>query len=184
VQYDRKGIRVDDKYETNEEGVFAIGDVTGGIMLAHVASEAGKACVEGIMGQKPDINHNVVPAVVFTNPEIATVGLTEEKAQQNGMEVSVGRFMFGANSKAVAQGEEFGFVKVVVNKLTEEIIGAHILGPDAGTIIHEAALAIANGLTVSEIENTIHAHPTLSEAFHEAVMNAADRAIHTAPKRK
>ena len=183
VQYDRQGITVDERFATNVAGVYAIGDVIGGMMLAHVASDEGKACVEYILGHKGHINYDAVPSVVFTSPEVATVGLTEEEATEKGLPLSVGRFLYGANSKAVAMGEESGIVKVIARADTKEIIGAHIFGYGASTMIHEAALAVENKLTVDDVARTIHAHPTLSEAFLEAVLAVDDRAIHAAPPR-
>jgi len=182
VEYDRKGIKVDKKFATNVKGVYTIGDVIGGHMLAHVASEEGKACVENILGLNRHINYDCVPAVVFTSPEIATVGLNEEEAIARGIPISVSKFMLGANSKAVAMGEEIGLVKVLAREPSKEVIGVHILGSHASTLIHEAALAVEHKLTVNDIARTIHAHPTISEAFLEAVLGLDDRAIHAAPK--
>jgi len=160
VKYDRKGIIVDEHFATNIPGVYAIGDVIGGMMLAHVASDEGKACVEHILGHGGHINYNAVPAVVFTSPEVATVGLTEEEATEKGIDIAVGKFMYGANSKAVAMGEESGLVKVIARADTGEIIGTHIFGNSASSLIHEAALAVENKLTVDQVARTVHAHPT------------------------
>jgi dihydrolipoamide dehydrogenase len=182
VDYDRRGIKVDKHFATTVPGVYAIGDVIGGHMLAHVASEEGKACVEGILGLPGHVNYDCVPAVVFTSPEIATVGLTEAEAEQRGIPVSVSKFMLGANSKAVAMGEEMGLVKVIAHDQSKEVLGVHVLGSHASTLIHEAALAVEHKLTVNDIARTIHAHPTISEAFLEAVLGVEDRAIHTAPR--
>ena len=183
VEYDRKGIKVDQKFATNVKGVYAIGDVIGGHMLAHVASEEGKACVENILGLNGHINYDCVPAIVFTSPEIATVGLSEEEALARGIPISVSKFMLGANSKAVAMGEELGLVKVLAREPSKEVIGVHVLGSHASSLIHEAALAVEHKLTVNDIARTIHAHPTISEAFLEAVLGLDDRAIHAAPRR-
>jgi dihydrolipoamide dehydrogenase len=182
VEYDRRGIKVDKHFATTVPGVYAIGDVIGGHMLAHVASEEGKACVEGILGLPGHVNYDCVPAVVFTSPEIATVGLTEAEAEQRGIPISVSKFMLGANSKAVAMGEEMGLVKVIAHDHSKEVLGVHVLGSHAGTLIHEAALAVEHKLTVNDIARTIHAHPTISEAFLEAVLGVEDRAIHAAPR--
>lgn len=183
VEYDKKGIKVDNKFATNVKGVYAIGDVIGGHMLAHVASEEGKACVENILGLNGHINYDCVPAIVFTSPEIATVGLSEEEALARGIPISVSKFMLGANSKAVAMGEELGLVKVLAREPSKEVIGVHVLGSQASSLIHEAALAVEHKLTVNDIARTIHAHPTISEAFLEAVLGLDDRAIHAAPRR-
>ena len=182
LKYDMRGIKVDKHFATDVPGVYAIGDVIGGHMLAHVASEEGKACVEGILGLPVHVNYDCVPAVVFTSPEIATVGLTESEAEQRGIPVSVSKFMLGANSKAVAMGEEMGLVKVIAHEQSKEVLGVHVLGSHASTLIHEAALAVEHKLTVNDIARTIHAHPTISEAFLEAVLGVEDRAIHTAPR--
>ena len=184
VEHDKHGIKVDKHFATNVNGVYAIGDVIGGHMLAHVESEEGKACVEGILGLGGHVNYDCVPAVVFTSPEIATVGLTEAETQARGIPVSVSKFMLGANSKAVAMGEEMGLVKVIAHSQTKEVLGVHMLGSHASTLIHEAALAVEHKLTVNDIARTIHAHPTISEAFLEAVLGLDDRAIHAAPKFK
>jgi len=182
VEFDKQGIKVDERFATNVLGVYAIGDVIGGQMLAHVASEEGKACVENILGQGGHVNYDCVPAVVFTSPEIATVGLTEAEAQARGIPVTVSKFMLGANSKAVAMGEETGVVKVIAREPSFEVVGVHMLGSHASTLIHEAALAVQHKLTVNDIARTIHAHPTISEAFLEAVLGVEDRAIHAAPR--
>ena len=184
VEYDRRGIKVNEKFATNVKGIYAIGDVIGGMMLAHVASDEGKACVENILGLTGHINYNAVPAVVFTSPEVATVGLTEDEAKEQGLDYSVGRFMMGANSKAVTMGEELGMVKVIAEGPRKVVVGAHMLGIHASTLIHEAALAVEHKLTVEDIARTIHAHPTISEAFLEAVLAVDNRAIHAAPPRK
>ena len=184
IKHNKMGIHVDKNFETSVSGIYAIGDVIGKQMLAHVASEQGKTCAEHIMGMDTRLNDSAVPAVVFTHPQIASVGITEDGANERGMDVSVGRFMMGANAKAVTMGEEFGLIKVVAKTETKEIVGVHILGAEAGTIIHEAALAVANKLTIDDVEHTIHAHPTLSEAFQEAVLSVNGNAIHAAAKKR
>ncbi len=184
VVFDKRGVKVDENYQTNVEGVYAIGDVIGGLMLAHVASEEGRVCVERMMGLSSHLDRDAVPAVVFTDPEIASVGLTEEAAMSRSIPILSGRFMLGANAKAVTQGEEFGLVKVVAEAETKRIVGVHMLVAEASTVIHEGALAVSNKLTIEDIAHTVHAHPTLSEAFYEAVLDAENKAIHGAPKRK
>jgi dihydrolipoamide dehydrogenase len=185
VEYDRRGIKVDEKYMTSIEGIYAIGDITGGQMLAHVASEEGKAAAENMLGLCGHVNYDCVPACVFAFPEIASVGLMEEEAKTRGIEYNTGKFMFGANGKAMTMGEEEGFVKVLAEVESKRIIGVQIMGPHASDLIHEAALAVENKLTVSDIEKTIHAHPTLPEAFQEAVAGIEGRALYLAPlKRK
>lgn len=184
IEYDKKGIKIDDKYKTNVDGVYAIGDVIGGIMLAHVASEEGKVCVENIYGHSSKINYNAIPSCVFTFPEAASVGMTEDEAKENNVEYILGKSMFGANGKALTMGEGEGFIKVLAEKDSHKIIGVHIMGPHASDIIHDGSLAIQNGLTVENIKESVFAHPTLSEVFYEAVCGCIGEAIHTMPKKK
>lgn len=184
IEYDGSGIKVNDHFETNIEGIYAIGDVIGGIMLAHVASHEGIHAVEHIMGITSNVRQDVVPDCIFINPQIAYVGLTEERAKEKGLDYKVSKFMFGANGKALAMGEPEGFVKVISSREDDKIIGVHIMGPHASDLIHEGALAIANDMKVEDIANTIHAHPTLGEAFSEAVLGLKNEAIHMAPAKK
>lgn len=184
VEYDNDGIKVNEHFETNVEGIFAIGDVIGGIMLAHVASHEGIHAVEHIMGVTSTARQDVVPDCIFINPQIAYVGITEQRAKEKGLDYKVSKFMFGANGKALAMGESEGFVKVISNGEDDKIIGVHIMGPHASDLIHEGALAIANNLNAKDIANTIHAHPTLGEAFSEAVLGLNNEAIHMAPSKK
>lgn len=185
IEYDKKGIKVDEKYMTSAEGVYAIGDVIGGTMLAHIASEEGKVCVEGIYEHTlPQLNYNAVPSCVFTFPEAASVGMTEDEAKEANIEYIIGKSMFGANGKALAMGEGEGFVKVMAEKDSHKIIGVHIMGPHASDIVHEGSMAIKNGLKVEDIKATVFAHPTLSEVFYEAVCCCTGDAIHSMPKKK
>ena len=184
VEYDHKGVKINHSFETNVEGVHAIGDVTGGMLLAHVASHHGISAVEKIMGLNPMGNHDVVPNCVFVTPEVAHVGLTEDEAKEKGLDIKVSKFMFGANGKALAMGEGDGLVKVISEGDDNKIIGVHILGPHASSLIHEGALAISKELNADDIGNTIHAHPTLGEAFLEAVLGLKGEAIHAAAPRK
>lgn len=183
VEYSAKGIPVDENFQTNVEGIYAIGDVLGKAMLAHVASHHGISAIEHIMGVKSKINHDVIPDCVFTFPEVAGVGMTEDEAKTKGIEYKTSKFLFGANGKALSLGEPEGFVKVIANS-EEEIIGVHIMGPHASDLIHEGTLAISNKLKIDDIAHTIHAHPTLAEAFAEAVLGLKGEAIHIAPSRK
>ncbi|MEL7565653.1 MAG: dihydrolipoyl dehydrogenase [Dehalobacterium sp.] len=183
INYDRKGIKVDASYETNIPGVYAIGDVIGGQMLAHVAAEEGIAVVEMMLGHQASVNYQANPACVFTFPEIATVGLTEDQIKREGIPYLTSKFMFGANGKALTMNEGEGFVKVICHKENKKILGVHIMGPHASDLIHEGALAIANEMTVEAITKTIHAHPTLSEAFLEAVLGLENRSVHLVPRR-
>ena len=184
IEYSPKGIKVDENFETTVPHVYAIGDVNSrGIQLAHVASAQGEYVVERILGENPDINLDVYPSCVFTMTEVAQVGFTEEKLKEMGREYKVSKFMFSANGKAVTLGEAEGIVKIIASP-DDMILGVHILGPHANDLIHEGALAIANKLDAKAITRTIHAHPTLSEAFSEATLGLDDKAIHMVSKRK
>ena len=183
IEYDRKGIKVDESYRTNIPGIYAIGDVIGGQMLAHVASEEGKAAVENIMGLKGHMNYDTVPGCVFTFPEVAAVGLSEEDAKGKGINFRSSKFMFGANGKALTMREEEGFVKVMAETQTGKIVGVHIMGPHASDLIHEAVLAVGNKMTSDDISRIVHAHPTLSEAFMEAALGIENKAIHMPPQK-
>lgn len=184
IEYDRKGIKVNEFFETSVKNVYAIGDVIGGQMLAHVASDEGKVAVENMYGINSRINYDCVPACVFTFPELSSVGLTEEEAKKREIDYSVGKFNFAANCKAQTISEGDGLVKVLADNTNNKIIGVHILGPSASDLIHEGALAIENGLTIEDIRKTIHAHPTLSEAFQEASLATLGEAIHALPRRQ
>ncbi len=184
IEYSPKGIKVDENFETTVPHVYAIGDVNSkGIQLAHVASAQGEYVVERILGENPDINLDVYPSCVFTMTEVAQVGFTEEKLKEMGREYKVSKFMFSANGKAVTLGEAEGIVKIIASP-DDMILGVHILGPHANDLIHEGTLAIANKLDAKAITRTIHAHPTLSEAFSEATLGLDDKAIHMVPKKK
>ncbi|HWR62232.1 MAG TPA: dihydrolipoyl dehydrogenase [Clostridia bacterium] len=183
VAYDRKGIGTNGYGQTNVPHIYAIGDVTGGIMLAHTASHQGIAAAEHIMGLKPHQNGNVVPSCVFTFPEIAAAGMTEEEAAAKGIAFKTGKFMFGANGKALTLGEGEGLLKVISDE-NDIIIGVHIMGPHASDLIHEGVLAIGMRISAEDIIGTIHAHPTLGEVFSEAVMGLKGIALHAAPARK
>ncbi len=183
IEHSVKGIRTDGRFMTSSPDVYAIGDVTGGIMLAHVASEQGKAVAEIIMGlEAPE--EKVIPSCIFTFPEIATAGITEEEAKAAKIQYRTGKFMFGANGKAMAMGETEGFVKTIVDAQSNKILGVHIMGPHASDLIHEGVLAMQCGLTANDLERTVHAHPTLSEAFYESVLGAYGRALHIIPPRR
>ena len=185
VEHDRTGIHVDEDFKTTVDGIYAIGDVNNlGIQLAHVASAQGIYVMEKLMGLEPDIVLDVYPNCVFTLPEVAFVGMTEEELKESGKDYRVSKFMFGANGKALSLGEGDGFVKIFASNEDNKVLGVTILGPHANDLIHEGAIAIANGMDVDSIARTIHAHPTLSEAFMEAVHGLDNKAIHIAPPRK
>ena len=185
IEYNHRGIAVDEDFETTVKGIYAIGDVNDvGIQLAHVASSQGIYVMEKMMGLSPSINLNVYPDCVFTLPEVAFVGLKEESLKEKGIEYNTSKFMFAANGKALTLGEGEGFIKVFSSKEDNKILGVTILGAHANDLIHEGALAISNGLDSKSIAKTIHAHPTLSEAFMEAIHGLENQAIHIAPPRK
>ncbi len=182
IEYDRKGIKVDEKYQTSAEGIYAIGDVIGGQMLAHVASEEGRVCVEKMYGHNSEVNYDCIPSCIFSFPEVGAVGMTEEEAKEKNIDYIVGKSMFGANGKALTIGEGDGIIKVMAHSETHKILGVHIIGPHASDLIHEGVLAIQNDLTVEKIMESMHAHPTLSEAFYEAVCGTIGEAIHSVPR--
>lgn len=183
MKYDNKGIFVNQEFETNIEGIYAIGDVNRGVQLAHVASAQGVYVMEKIMGHTPDINLDIYPNCVFTMTEVAHVGYTEEELKEKGIPYKVSKFMFAANGKALSLGEGEGIIKILAGE-DKKVLGVHILGPHANDLIHEGALAISNDLDIHSIMRTIHAHPTLSEAFFEATLGLENQAIHIAPPRK
>lgn len=174
----RGEIIVNDKMETNIPGVYAVGDVTGGMLLAHVASRQGLVAAQNCMGAGMSMDYRVVPAAIFTSPEIASVGLRQHQAEEQGIKIRVGRFQFRGLGKAHAIGEIAGFIKIIAEEQTDRILGAHILGPHASDLIHEMAVAMQNGLTARDIAQTIHAHPTLAEGLLEAAEDVHGEAIH------
>lgn len=179
IEVDQRGfIPVNDRFETPQKGLYAIGDVIGGAMLAHKAEEEGIACVEQIVTGYGHVNYNAIPGVVYTEPEIATVGFTEEQLNEAGREYTAGQFPFLANGRARASGTTEGFVKVLADKQTDRILGVHIIGPHAGELIAEAATAIEFGASSEDLARCCHAHPTLAEAVKEAALAVDGRAIH------
>ncbi|MEE9542308.1 MAG: dihydrolipoyl dehydrogenase [Thermodesulfobacteriota bacterium] len=179
VELDRGAIKVDERMETNVKGVYAIGDVVGGMLLAHVASAEGGIAVENAVGSgKASMDYSVIPAGIFTDPEIASVGLREKEAKERGIEVSVGRFPYAASGKALGMGTEEGFAQVVIDPGTQKVLGASIVGAHATDLIGELALAMKTGATTEDIAETIHAHPTLPEIVQEAVEDAVGKAVH------
>ncbi len=174
---DRGRVVVDPHLRTNIAGIYAIGDVIAGPMLAHKAEEEGVAAAEIIAGQAGHVNYDVIPNVVYTYPEIASVGKTEEELKQAGIAYQVGKFPFTANSRARALLMTDGFVKILADAKTDRVLGVHILGPDAGTMIAEAAIAMEFGASSEDIARTCHAHPTLTEAIKEAALAVNKRAI-------
>ena len=179
VQLERGFVKVSPTMETSVKGLYAIGDMAGAPLLAHKAMAEGVVAAEAIAGKSPrPVDYGNVPSCTYCRPQVASIGLTEAKAKEGGREVAVGKFPFTANGKAVALGETEGFVKVIADKKTGEILGVHIIGPEATEIIHEFAVGRTLEATVDEIMHTIHAHPTLSEAALEATLAALGHAIH------
>lgn len=177
-------IKVDSNFATNVDNIYAIGDVIGGQMLAHVASEEGIVAVEKIAGVTDSrVHYHAVPSCIFTFPEIATVGLSEEEAKDKGINYKVGKFQFAANGKAMTMGETDGLVKVIADE-NDVVIGMHIIGPHASDLILEGITLVKNRLRVKDIKGTIHPHPTLGEAIAESILDLDNQAIHLAPKRK
>jgi dihydrolipoamide dehydrogenase len=175
---DRGRIDVDEFCHTNIAGVYAVGDAVKGPMLAHKGSEEGVAVAEQIAGQSVHINHDTVPWVIYTHPEIAWVGITEEQAKEQGINYKTGFFPFAANGRALAMDVKGGRVKMIADAETDRILGVHILGPNASELISEAVLAMEYSASSEDIARTVHAHPTLSEAIHEAALSVSGRALH------
>ena len=179
INKDQKGrISIDKKFKTNVDNVYAIGDVVEGPMLAHKAEDEGMAVAEFISGKYGHVNHDTIPGVVYTSPEVAVVGKTEEQLKQAGIEYNVGKFPFMANSRAKINNDADGFVKILADKATDKILGVHMIGPDVGTMIAEVVLAMEFGASAEDIARTCHAHPTLTEAVREAALAVDKRAIH------
>jgi dihydrolipoamide dehydrogenase len=179
VALDNQGrVTIDSRFQTSVPGVYAIGDVVGGAMLAHKAEEEGVAVAEILAGQAGHVNYDVIPGVVYTWPEVASVGKTEEELTEAGISYRVGKFPFSANPRARCNADTEGLVKVLAEAETDRVLGVHIIGPEAGTIIHEAAVAMEFGASAEDIARTCHAHPTLNEAVKEAALAVAGRAIH------
>jgi len=179
IQTDKLGrIGVDDHFRTAVPSIYAIGDCIDGPMLAHKAEEEGIAAVETIAGFAGHVNYDAIPGVIYTYPEVAAVGKTEEELKEAGIEYSKGSFPFAANSRARANGSSEGFVKVLADKNTDRLLGIHIIGPNAGEMIAEGVIGMEYGASSEDIGRTCHAHPTLSEAFKEACMDTYDKPIH------
>ncbi|MBM4124310.1 MAG: dihydrolipoyl dehydrogenase, partial [Nitrospira sp.] len=192
VQVGKRGeVLVNDRMETTVPGIYAIGDLVGKVMLAHVASAQGKVAAENIMGRPREISYDVIPAGIFTLPEIGRVGLTEQQARERSAElggkpetdVKIGRFRYAGLGKAQGVGETTGLFKIVADAGTGTIVGVHIVGAHAADLVHEAALAMQLGATAATLAEMIHAHPTLSEGLMEAAEDVDGMAIHLARKR-
>jgi dihydrolipoamide dehydrogenase len=179
VETDGRGrVVTNGHFATNVPGIYAIGDVIAGPMLAHKAEDEGVALAEILAGQAGHVNYGVIPGVIYTWPEVATVGKTEEELKAEGTAYAVGKFPFTANGRARAMGMTDGFVKILADKRTDKLLGAHILGPDAGTLIAEIATAMEFGASSEDVARICHAHPTLSESVKEAALAVDGRALH------
>ncbi len=178
VEMNGRAIKVNEQMQTNLPGVYAAGDVIGGIMLAHVAWEESKVAVSNMLGKRAKMEYLAVPSCVFATPELASVGLTEAEAKDQGYETKIGRFPFSASGRAVGMGEPVGMVKMVSEAGSGEILGTHILGPHASDLIAESVIAMEMGATAEDLDLTIHAHPTLPEAVQEAALGTTGKMIH------
>jgi dihydrolipoamide dehydrogenase len=179
VQMTQRGqIATDERYATSVPGVYAIGDVREGPMLAHKAEDEGMAVAEILAGQHGHVNYGVIPSVIYTTPEVASVGLTEEQLKEEGRAYKVGKFPFMGNARAKAVFQAEGFVKLLADAATDRLLGAHVIGPMAGDLIHEVAVAMEFGASAEDLARTCHAHPTYSEAVREAALACGDGAIH------
>ena len=180
VSLDEKNrIKTDNKFKTNVENIYAIGDVIVGPMLAHKAEDEGIAVAENIVGQSGHVNYDTIPGVVYTSPEVASIGKTEEQLKELNKSYKVGKFSFMANSRAKAIDDAEGFVKILADAQTDKVLGAHIIGPHAGELIAEIGVAMEFGASAEDIARTCHAHPTFSEAVKEAALSVDKRAIHS-----
>ncbi len=176
---DTKRIKTDKSFKTNLENIYAIGDVISGPMLAHKAEDEGIAVAENIAGQSGHVNYDTIPGVVYTTPEVAAIGKTEEQLKDSKIKYKVGKFSFMANSRAKAIDDAEGFVKILADEKTDKVLGAHIIGPHAGELIAEIGVAMEFGASSEDIARTCHAHPTFSEAVKEAALSVDKRAIHS-----
>ena len=180
VKSDEKGrIKIDKKFQTSAKNIYAIGDVIDGPMLAHKAEEEGIAVAEIIAGQSGHVNYDLIPGVIYTTPEVASIGLTEEQLKEKNKSYKIGKFPFMANSRAKAIDEPEGFVKILADKDTDKVLGVHMIGPHVGEMIAEMAVAMEFGASSEDIARTCHAHPTFSEAIKEAALSVEKRQIHS-----
>ena len=180
VKLDEKGrIKIDKKFQTSAKNIYAIGDVIDGPMLAHKAEEEGIAVAEIIAGQSGHVNYDLIPGVIYTSPEVASIGLTEEQLKEKNKSYKIGKFPFMANSRAKAIDEPEGFVKILADKATDKVLGVHMIGPHVGEMIAEMAVAMEFGASSEDIARTCHAHPTFSEAIKEAALSVEKRQIHS-----
>ncbi len=175
----KKRIKTNKNFQTNLDNIYAIGDVIAGPMLAHKAEDEGIAAAENIAGQSGHVNYDTIPGVIYTNPEVASIGNTEEQLKERNIDYKIGKFSFIANSRAKAIDDTEGFVKILADKKTDKVLGAHLIGPHAGELIAEIGIAMEFGASSEDIARTCHAHPTFSEAVKEAALSVDKRAIHS-----
>ena len=176
---EKKRIKTDKYFKTNQDNIYAIGDVIAGPMLAHKAEDEGIAVAENIAGQSGHVNYDTIPGVVYTTPEVASIGKTEEQLKELNIKYKIGKFSFMANSRAKAIDDAEGFVKILADEKTDKVLGAHLIGPHAGELIAEIGVAMEFGASSEDIARTCHAHPTFSEAVKEAALSVDKRAIHS-----
>ena len=177
LEMDRGFIKANERMETNLPGVYAVGDVVGGMMLAHKASHEGTVAAENCMGGDKKMSYKAIPGIIFTSPEVASVGLTEKRAKAEGYEIRVGRFPFAGNGKAIALGEDQGLVKTIFDKKTGKLLGAHLIGAEVTELIQGFVIAMNCETTEEELINAVFPHPTLSEMMHESVLDAYGRVL-------
>ena len=180
IDLDKKNrIKTDKNFKTNQDNIYAIGDVIAGPMLAHKAEDEGIAVAENIAGQSGHVNYDTIPGVIYTTPEVASIGKTEEQLKESNIKYKIGKFSFMANSRAKAIDDTEGFVKILADEKTDKVLGAHLIGPHAGELIAEIGIAMEFGASSEDIARTCHAHPTFSEAVKEAALSVDKRAIHS-----
>jgi len=180
INLDEKGrVKTDKNFKTNLNNIYAIGDVINGPMLAHKAEDEGIAVAEIIAGQSGHVNYDTIPGVIYTTPEVASIGKTEEQLKESKIKYKIGKFSFMANSRAKAIDDAEGFVKILADEKTDKVLGAHLIGPHAGELIAEIGIAMEFGASSEDIARTCHAHPTFSEAVKEAALSVDKRAIHS-----
>ena len=176
---EKKRVKTDKNFKTNQNNIYAIGDVISGPMLAHKAEDEGIAVAENIAGQSGHVNYDTIPGVIYTSPEVASIGKTEEQLKELKINYKIGKFSFMANSRAKAIDDTEGFVKILADEKTDKVLGAHLIGPHAGELIGEIGIAMEFGASSEDIARTCHAHPTFSEAVKEAALSVDKRAIHS-----
>ncbi len=176
---EKKRVKTDEHFKTNQNNIYAIGDVISGPMLAHKAEDEGIAVAENIAGQSGHVNYDTIPGVIYTSPEVASIGKTEEQLKEMKINYKIGKFSFMANSRAKAIDDTEGFVKILADEKTDKVLGAHLIGPHAGELIAEIGIAMEFGASSEDIARTCHAHPTFSEAVKEAALSVDKRAIHS-----